>query len=283
MRHTPAVPASAAALVAQPPGQVGGDARSGRTVAVSDAAWRRLRRLNLAAAALHAAQAAAMLALSTAVSLPVTALFASGPPGTQPDGRALDTLFLVRLGPAVAAFLLLSAVFHVLVAVGPGRRRYRAELSSHRNRFRWIEYSLSASVMIVLIAMITGITDIAALCALFGVNASMILFGWLMETTNEDPSRVRWSPFVMGCLAGVVPWVAITIYLAGAGADVPGFVYGIFASLFVLFNVFALVQYRQYRAKGRLADYVRGEQAYLALSLIAKSLLAWQVFANVLV
>lgn len=56
-----------------------------RTVAVSDVAWRRLRHFNLAAAALHAAQAAAMLALSTAVSLPVTALFASGPPGTPPQ------------------------------------------------------------------------------------------------------------------------------------------------------------------------------------------------------
>ncbi len=253
------------------------------TVAVSGPAWRGLRRVNLAAAALHAAQAAAMLALSTAVSLPVTALFASGPPGTAPDGSALDTLFEVRLGPAVATFLLLSAVFHVIVAVGPGRALYRGELSHHRNRFRWIEYSLSASVMIALIAMITGITDIAALIAIFAVNASMILFGWLMETTNEDLSRVRWSPFVMGCLAGVVPWVAIAIYLVGAGANVPDFVYGIFMSLFVLFNIFALIQYRQYRARGRWGDYLRGERAYVVLSLVAKSLLAWQVFANVLV
>lgn len=249
---------------------------------VGDATWQRLRRLNLAAAALHATQAALMLVLSTAVSLPVTALFATGPPGTPPDGRALDVLFEVRLGPAVATFLLLSAAFHLFVSVGPGRGLYRDELSHHRNRFRWIEYSLSASLMIVLIAMITGITDVAALIAIFGVNASMIFFGWLMETTNEDRARVRWSPFVMGCIAGAVPWVAITVYLVGAGGDVPYFVYGIFGSLFVLFNVFALVQYRQYRARGRWADYLRGERAYIVLSLVAKSLLAWQVFANVL-
>ena len=63
----------------------------------------------------------------------------------------------------------------------------------------------------------------------------------------------------------------------------PGFVYGIFVSLFVLFNAFAVVQYRQYRGRGRWADYLRGELAYLVLSLVAKSLLAWQVFANVLI
>lgn len=254
-----------------------------RSIAIDDATARGLRRLNLAAAALHAAQAVAMLALSTAVSLPVTALFATGPPGTAPDGTALQTLFEIRLGPAVASFLLLSAAFHLVVAVGPGRIGYRAEISHHRNRFRWVEYSLSASVMIVLIAMVTGITDVAALIALFAVNAAMILFGWLMETTNEDPWRVRWAPFVMGCVAGAVPWVAIAVYLVGAGSDVPTFVYGIFVSLFALFNVFALVQYRQYRARGRWADYLRGERAYIVLSLVAKSLLAWQVFANVLV
>ncbi len=59
-----------------------------------------------------------------------------------------------------------------------------------RNRFRWVEYTLSASLMIVLIAGITGVSDIAALIGLFGVNASMIFFGWLMETTSQSGHAV---------------------------------------------------------------------------------------------
>ena len=35
--------------------------------------------------------------------------------------------------------------------------------------------------MIVLIAQVTGVTDIAAIISIFGVNAAMILFGWLQE------------------------------------------------------------------------------------------------------
>jgi hypothetical protein len=54
-------------------------------------------------------------------------------------------------------------------------------------------------------------------------------------------------------------------------------------SLFVLFNCFALVQYLQYRARGKWANYLRGEKAYIILSLVAKSLLAWQIFAATLV
>jgi hypothetical protein len=137
--------------------------------------------------------------------------------------------------------------------------------------------------MVVLIAGITGITDVAALAALFGVNAAMILFGWLMETTTPIRPARDWTPFAFGCIAGVFPWAAVLVYLVGAGSDVPGFVYGIYVSLFVLFNCFAVNQWLQYRARGRWADYVHGERVYIWLSLVAKSLLAWQVFANVLV
>ncbi len=71
----------------------------------------------------------------------------------------------------------------------------------------------------------------------------MILFGLVMERTNLDREQVDWAPFVYGCIAGAVPWVAIAIQLVLAqseGDGVPGFVYGIFISLFVLFNGFAV-------------------------------------------
>ena len=148
-----------------------------------------------------------------------------------------------------------------------------------------MEYSVSSSLMIVLIAQLVGIADVAALLALFGVNASMILFGWLQER-YEAPGGGGWLPFFFGCLAGVVPWLAIGVYLLSLGstssAAPPTFVYGIFVSLFIFFNVFALNQWLQYRARGRWADYLFGERIYILLSLTAKSVLAWQIFAGTL-
>ena len=136
--------------------------------------------------------------------------------------------------------------------------------------------------MIVLIAMLTGIADVAALVALFGVNASMILFGWVQER-YEDPGGSL-LPFWFGCVAGVVSWIAIGIYLVSPGSDAepPGFVYAIYVSLFLFFNVFALNMYLQYRRVGRWRDYLVGESTYVILSLTAKSALAWQVFAGAL-
>jgi hypothetical protein len=138
--------------------------------------------------------------------------------------------------------------------------------------------------MIVLIAMLTGIADVAALLALAGVNASMILFGLIQEKYESPGRNASLLPFWLGVIAGVVPWVAIGIYLVspGVSASPPAFVYGIFFSLFVFFNIFAVVMVLQYKKVGRWADYLYGERTYILLSLVAKSALAWQVFGGTL-
>jgi hypothetical protein len=140
--------------------------------------------------------------------------------------------------------------------------------------------------MIVLIAQVTGISDITALISIFGVNASMILFGWLQEK-YEEPGNGGWVPFIFGCITGIVPWLALTFYvfaIGGVGENkAPTFVYFIVLTIFVLFNSFALVQFVQYKKIGKWSDYLRGERTYITLSLVAKSLLAWQIFANTLI
>jgi hypothetical protein len=125
-----------------------------------------------------------------------------------------------------------------------------------------------------------GIRDVAALLGLFGVNTSMILFGLLMER-HQRPGQADWSAFWFGCVAGVVPWAAIWWYVLGAG-EVPGFVYAITLTQLVLFAGFAVNQALQYAQVGRWRSYLFGETAYVVLSLVAKSLLAWLIYANVL-
>lgn len=243
----------------------------------------RLRTYNLVAAVLHAAQAALVLFLANGFALPVTGTYLAGPPGSTPAAPVV--LFDSPVGLGVALFLALSALAHLVVASPTFFPRYRSGLLAEHNYFRWVEYSLSSSLMIVLIAQLTGISDIAALLALFGVNAGMIFFGWLQEK-YEQPGAGGWLPFVFGCVLGLVPWLAVLVYVIApgstSGAEPPGFVYGIIVSLFVFFNVFALNQLLQYKRVGRWADYLVGERAYITLSLVAKSALAWQVFGGTL-
>jgi hypothetical protein len=250
--------------------------------------YQRLRWFNLVMGVLHAVSGTAMIVLGNDFALDASTLNLNGPPGTPLSEGSLDSAFSVPLAPATAAFLYLSALFHLLIASPLGFGGYRRELAHQRNRFRWVEYSLSSTLMIILIALVTGLTDLAALIGIAGANVAMILFGWIMEVVNEPGERVWWSPFWFGCIAGITPWAALVAYLwvnlSQEGAEgPPGFVYGILVSIFVLFNIFALNQWLQYRAIGRWRDYLFGETVYIVLSLTAKSLLAWQIFANTLI
>jgi len=250
--------------------------------AADDARMAGLRRWNIGVGLVHVVQAVAIAVLGNDFSIPVVAPVQSGPPGSElGDTRVFFDLPFV---PVIVAFLALAALDHLLTATF-ARASYERHLRAGINPFRWVEYSVSASLMVVLIAMLPGITNLYALIGLFGVNVAMILFGWLMERTNPPGGTVSWWPFTFGCVAGVVPWVAITVALIAAQSDgggVPTFVWAIFVSLFVLFNCFAVNQWLQYRRTGRFADYLFGEKVYLVLSLAAKSALAWQVFSGTL-
>ena len=240
--------------------------------------------MNVIAGCLHLASLIAILLLSNEAALPVRATYLTEAPGTGNFSDPVN-LFDLNIGYMVAAFMALSAFFHFFVSSPQVFPRYSAGLTNHINVYRWIEYSLSSSIMIVVILQLNGVADYIALLAVFGVNVCMILFGWLQEryTTPGDGDML---PFWFGCIAGAVPWIAIAINVASpkgpADTTVPGFVYGIVISLFVLFNCFAIVQWKQYRAKGKWADYLYGERRYIVLSFVAKSLLAWQVFAGAL-
>jgi hypothetical protein len=240
-----------------------------------------LRYWNIVVGLILAAQAVAMAVLTNRFSLPVTATFMDGPPGTT---AKLHHLFDIQTGWGVFAFMAISAIALLTIASPWVFPWYKKNLLQSKNYGRWVEYFFSSSIMIVLISQITGLSDIAALLAIFGINACMILFGAVQEM-YEKPGRPNWLPFWMGSFAGIIPWIGIAIYVAAPGisASPPGFVYGIIVSLFVFFNCFAVNMVLQYKQVGRWRDYLFGEKAYILLSLTAKSLLAWQVFANVLV
>ena len=236
-----------------------------------------LRRWNVGLTVLHAAQAVLILVMASDFAITVTTTFPQGPPGTRlatPEG-----LFDVPIGPAIAVFLLLAAFDHFATATF-ARQTYESDLGRGINRFRWVEYSVSATLMVLLIASYSGITDITALVAIAGANIAMILFGWLQERMNP-PGRTSTTmmPFWFGTIAGVAPWVAIWVNVLGA-PQVPGFVYGIVIAELVFFFSFGLNQWLQYRGIGRWRNYAYGEKTYLVLSLVAKSVLAWQIYGG---
>lgn len=251
-----------------------------------DAQFVRLGRYNMAMGLLHLVQAVAVLAMSNDFTLPITTSFLSYIEETGRLSPQTETVLNLPLGLMVAVFLLMSAVAHLVIASPGVFAWYVRNLKKGINYARWYEYAFSASLMIVLIAMLTGFYDLAALLMAFALTAVMNLCGLMMEVHNQATEKTNWTAYVIGCIAGIVPWIAIAIYffgsLATADEAVPTFVYFILPTLFVFFFSFALNMVLQYKKVGPWRDYLFGERVYVLLSLVAKSALAWQVFAGTL-
>lgn len=244
----------------------------------------RLRRFNLIMAALHAAQGAAILYLSRNFVLPVTGSYLTFDSASQTLQPATTELFTISLPLLIALFLFLSAGAHLIIAT-VYNKRYNANLAKGINKARWIEYSISASLMMIAIAMLVGIYDMVSLAMIFGLIAIMNLLGLVMEVHNQTTTKTNWLSYWIGCIAGIIPWLAIAFVFwlsADKGSAPPTFVYWIFVSIFVFFNCFAINMVLQYKKVGPWKDYLFGERAYIILSLVAKSALAWQVFAGTL-
>ncbi len=243
-----------------------------------------LRKFNIIMALLHTVQATAIALLSKNFTLPISGNYLNFNETTQGLEPASVGLFSISLPALIVGFLLLSATAHLYIAT-LYHKTYSKNLSKGINKARWYEYSISASIMMVAIALLVGIYDFASLVMIFALVAIMNLLGLVMEVHNQTTKRTNWLSYWIGCIAGAVPWLAVAFYFwlsASNGSAAPTFVYWIFVSIFVFFNCFALNMALQYKKIGPWKNYVFGERMYIVLSLVAKSLLAWQVFAGTL-
>ena len=251
----------------------------------SEKTYTGLRRFNLIMGFLHLVQGIFMIVVSNDTTYPIFTNYLRFDINTfslTPDPKLAYEL---PFGPAVAIFLLLSAVAHLSLATF-GYKWYVANLKKGMNPARFYEYALSSSLMIVLIGMLVGLWDLGSLILIFGLNAMMNLFGIMMELHNQTTQKTNWTAYIYGCIAGIIPWIVIVMYFLGAvnstGAKPPAFVYAIIPTIFVFFNIFAVNMLLQYKKVGPWRDYLFGERVYIVLSLVAKTALAWQIWAGTL-
>lgn len=252
--------------------------------------FKSLKRFNLIMGFLHFIQGSLMLVFALtfdkikAFKLPVFSNFLKFDTNLMTLVTDSQKIFDVPFGVMVSMFLFLSALFHFIIVMPKFNDIYNRDIEKGINYFRWYEYSISSSIMIVLISLLFGIYDIGLLIAMFVLNASMNLFGLLMEKVNQYTDKTNWLAFIYGSVSGLATWIIIFMYAFGNSDldKIPWFVYAIFGSYFLFFNLFPINMILQYKKVGKWKDYIYGERAYIVLSLCAKTVLAWLVFAGVM-
>lgn len=238
----------------------------------------RLRKYNQYCGALHFIQGSAMLMLSffnddaVAMLMPVTSVFQDWDSGypVQVLGRITQITF-VRWS---SYFALLSAAAHFTVLMNWDT--YTSDLAKGLNRFRWFEYALSSSLIIVLLCMLWGYFDFVQLSGIFVINACMNLFGDQHEAINSGkaPKDVNWTSFIYGGMCGSVTWIMLWsgIYNDDNKSDYPVIAWFYIVTYQLLFFSFPIVMYNQYKQNGKFNNalypdlknggYLHGERVY---------------------
>lgn len=252
---------------------------------VSQAQFTKLRNLNIAAAVVQTVSAAGIFALTDRDVF--YTLYTNFADGSRPDGNGspwsppeAEESISVSIGYSCGVFLLLSALDHLLVCTC-AKDAYEKGISNNYNIFRWVEYAISASVMRVVVALLSGILDIQMLFLIFGLTATTMLFGLVFELENSENrmNGVRWYSFGLGFIPHFFAWLIIICYffvsVTRGDPGPPGFVYSIIFIIFFLDLTFAIILLLQWLARGRFRSYVSGEIAFIVLSFTSKNLLAW--------
>lgn len=258
----------------------------------SDQQRHKLRQLNAALALLHAVSAALIVGLAADkwdvhltvpqirwVPVPTNATNATL--GCNDNICTIKTArvkaFTVHIETIVAVFHSFAVLSHLYAAVDYEQRYYKNLLRS-RVPHRWIEYSVSAPPMFTCILLLCGITDVWTHLACFALVALTQAMG---HASDIAPQHFTFF-FTCGCLMQLAIWPPVYYHLydtlGGAAKAPPNFVYYIVWSLLLLFCCFAIVNFR-YRGRKKP---IHAEYWYMALSLTAKSALAWQIFYGAL-
>lgn len=197
----------------------------------------------------------------------------------------------------IASFHFLSFFFETLVTIYPRVRvSYLDSVKVGANGWRFIEYSASASVMLIAIALVSGIWDSYALIGIGFLTSITMVLGGVAEqlfsdeipkqeqrgrrslttlTQKEFPLTLRarylgWVCHFAGWLSMLSAYGIIlrNFYFANAQAEVhetaqaPWFVYVIVVAIFLLYNGFGAIQLVQLWAKTSPGFYVQVKQLF---------------------
>lgn len=211
---------------------------------------------------------------------------------TKPVSCDEDSCYGINLGWLIISFHLLSYAFQLLATLTNYKPilgyRYSDMIDKNRNPLRFIEYSFSASIMLIAIALLNGVTDINLITSIAVLTAACQLCGLAVEFVENY--KIKWLLHITGWLQfcwayGIIGHAFFRSIQASKDNSTPGppsFVYVIVIVLFLLYASFGFVQLIELILGNKFNKYTK-EKSYVILSLTAKLILGWMIFSNVLI
>lgn len=193
----------------------------------------------------------------------------------------------VSLHNLIIMFHLISFAFQMVVMIPIYQYKHKIEVKGI-NPLRFVEYSLSAPLMLVSIGLLSGITDLFILLLMCVLTSICMFCGALCEVLPKRHFFKRLITHLIGWLSILAAYSPIFTYFFMSNAEAvdgaPKFVYVIVILQFILFQSFGIVQLIQlYFINCKIIGVIgrESEVSYTLLSLISKTILGWMIYANI--
>ena len=192
------------------------------------------------------------------------------------------------------AFILLMFGFTALVhyfyySDGFGSGFYTKEINAGRNRFRWAEYAVTATAMVFVACIISGVKSSDVVFAACTSNLILMSFGYLIEMTQSVEAKI--VALVVGFFALCCIWYLILFNFyrrvsevedlpnpnkPGENRKIPGWVKQVLAPLFFWYASFGVVSLLYVRAYGKPNfNFANYERYYIILSYLSKAFMGY--------
>lgn len=176
------------------------------------------------------------------------------------------------------------------------RERYVDEVIKHgTNMLRMIEYSISATLMQVAIALVLGIDSRLEIIAIASLTILVMLLGLIAEQLKTTMFKTAWFTHLLGWFAMGAVWFlifqkfnhSVEMSKADGGEGPPEFVYTLILTIALMYMAFGLLQLLQLiwitlYTKTSAVVNKNIELGYNLMSLTSKTFLGIFLLANVL-
>ncbi len=190
---------------------------------------------------------------------------------------AVRSVYDVEIRWLVVGIMLLSTVLPLLY-LGRWEKKYTDALNTKRTvPWRWIDFAVTAALMVETTALLSGVQDVVALKLIGGLIGVSLWLAWIAEKQNDGAGQPVWSSYVAGVISGALPWVligvsAVSTVIFGAVWS-PWYVYALYAALIAGAVSLACIQFKNYQQKLTAwhENYLVVERNYLAVNLLTKA------------
>lgn len=186
-------------------------------------------------------------------------------------------------------FGLTALVHYFYYTDGFGSGFYTKELNAGRNRFRWVEYAITATAMVFVASIISGVKSSDAVFAVCAINLILMSFGYFIEMTPSIEAKT--VGLVVGFFALAAGWYIIlnNFYRRvsevedlpnpnkpGENRKIPGWIKQVLAPLFIWYTLFGVVAILYVRGYGKPNFNFRTyERYYIILSYLSKAFMGY--------